>query len=314
MCSCVSQDAICEMNDTNEEMMRSRVGFHMNRSMKFFAMLVLAVAALASYGFAQTSPSNDTTTFAPFQQWIGAVLTGDAATLKSLYSIDPAAKIRVKTVMHDADADTSFWLGFKSPIMKVEIVRLIIRPSRANVIFRADVTSGNQAIAVTDDQTWQKQGDQWRLVYSERTDVPQLPQPADMKKDLYPAGVEAHAEIKEAEEKAAKEHKRLLLVVGANWCFDCHVLDLAFHSPQLEPIVAANYEVVHIDIGPDGKKNADVLKQFDVSLDKGVPVVVVAESDGKVVFSQKNGEFEDARGLTPEVLADFLNKWKPAAE
>ena len=39
--------------------------------------------------------------------------------------------------------------------------------------------------------------------------------------------------------------------------------------------------------------------------------LAVADSDGKFVVSQKNGEFEDARGLTSEVLLDFLNKWKP---
>jgi hypothetical protein len=277
--------------------------------MKRVVLAILVVSTLTISGVAQGAP--DAATFAPFQQWMAAVLTGDAGTLKSMYSTDPAAQIRVKTVMHDADADTSFWLGLKSPTMKVEIIRLIVRPARANVIFHADVTSGSQSFGVTDDQGWQKQGDQWRLVYSERNDAPKLQQPTDMKKDLYPANVDAHAEIKEAEEKAAKEHKRLLLVVGANWCFDCHVLDLAFHSAKLEPIVTANYEVVHLDIGPDGQKNADVLKEFDVSTEKGVPAVVVAESDGKVVFSQKSGEFEDARGLTPDVLEAFLNKWKP---
>jgi hypothetical protein len=41
--------------------------------------------------------------------------------------------------------------------------------------------------------------------------------------------------------------------------------------------------------------------------------LAVAEPDGKLVVSQKNGEFEDARGLTPAVLAEFLNKWKPEA-
>jgi thioredoxin 1 len=282
-----------------------------------FAAVALSFGTLLSWSWAQAAPSPDSAAaFAPFEQWKAAVLAADAPGLKALYSTDPAAQMRIKTVMRDADADTSFWLGLKPRSMKVEIVRLIVRPTRANVIFRADVVSGlpnGQNINVTNDQTWTKQGDQWRLVYAERTDAPRLPQPADMKKDLYPANVDAHAEIKEAEEKAAKEHKRLLLVFGANWCFDCHVLDLAFHGKELAPIVDASYEVVHVDIGPDGKKNADVAGQFDVSLDKGVPVMAVVEADGKVVVSQKNGEVEDARGLSPEYLAEFLNHWKPSA-
>ena len=142
---------------------------------------MLAVAA---------SQSDVPDTFPPFEQWKAAVLAGDASALKALYSTDPAAQMRIKTVMQAADADTSFWLGLKPRTMKVEIVRLIVRPTRANVIFRADVVSGlpnGQSVNVTDDQTWMKQGDQWRLIYAERTDAPRLAQPADMKKDLYPA-------------------------------------------------------------------------------------------------------------------------------
>jgi len=68
---------------------------------------------------------------------------------------------------------------------------------------------------------------------------------------------------------------------------------------------------VHVDIGPDGKKNANLAKQFQVPLDKGVPALAVLESDGKLIVSQKNGEFENARASTPEALLEFLNKWKP---
>jgi len=198
--------------------------------------------------------------------------------------------------------------------MKIEIVRMTQRPGAESVIFKAEVQTGTsgETINVTDAQGWRKQGEQWRLVGAERTDAPQLKQPSDMKKDLYPANANARAEIKEAEEKAAKEHRRILLVFGANWCYDCHVLDLAFHRPDFAPVMAG-YEVVHVDIGPDGKKNGDVAKEYDTPLNKGVPALAVLEADGKVVVSQKNGEFEDARSLTPEVLLEFLNKWKPEA-
>jgi thiol:disulfide interchange protein len=132
-----------------------------------------------------------------------------------------------------------------------------------------------------------------------------------MKKNIYPPDRDAHAEIKEAETRAATQHKRVLLVFGANWCFDCHVLDLAFQRPDLAPVLAAGYEVVHVDLGGDEKKNADLVAQFEVPLEKGIPALAVVESDGKLVVSQKNGEFEDARSLTPEALLEFLNKWKP---
>ena len=43
----------------------------------------------------------------------------------------------------------------------------------------------------------------------------------------------------------------------------------------------AGYEVVHVDIGPDGKKNNDLATQYDTPLNKGVPALAVVGSDGK---------------------------------
>jgi thioredoxin 1 len=284
----------------------------MNRGIAFGAAVFLLGTAV-SLSWAQATPTPDPAApFAPFEQWKNAVLAGDAPALKALYSADPRARVFVGTVKSDADADANFWLSLKARSIDVHVIRNEPRHGHISYIFRAEVQTANGvATTITDDQSWLQQGDQWRLISVERTDTPQLKQPSDMKKNIYPADADAHAEIKEAEERAAPEHKRLLLVFGANWCFDCHVLDLAFHGSDLAPIVAANYEVVHIDLGPDEHKNADLVQQFEVPLDKGIPALAVAESDGRLVVSQKNGEFEDARGLTPEVLMEFLNKWKP---
>jgi thioredoxin 1 len=281
----------------------------MNRVTKCVA-LVLAV--IASFPCGQAAD----TSFAPFEQWKAAVLAGDAVALKTLYSTNPPAEVSVKLVKGGADTDINFWLGLKVRNMKTDVVRNEMRHGHISYIFGAEVESGllnGQTVNVTEDQSWQQQGDQWRLVGVERTDSPQLKQPSNMKKNIYPDDVDAHAEIKEAEERAAPEHKRLLLVFGANWCFDCHVLDLAFQRQDLAPVLAANYELVHVDLGPDEHKNADLVRQYEIPLEKGIPALAVAESDGKLVVSQKNGEFEDARGLTPEVLLQFLKKWKPLA-
>jgi thioredoxin 1 len=272
----------------------------------------VAVTAMAICSFAQSSSPEAAGTFAPFEQWRNAILAGDAAMLKSFYSTDPPAKVRINAVVRDSDADVSFWLGLKPRSIKVEVVRNTPRRGHISYIFRAQVQpASGAAIDLTDDQSWQQMNGEWRLISVERTDAPQLKQPADMNKNIYPANADAHEEIKQAEERAAAEHKRLLLVFGANWCFDCHVLDLAFQRPELAPVVAADYEVVHIDLGENEEKNADLVRQYEIPLNKGIPALAIAGSDGKLVVSQKNGEFEDARGLTPDVLLEFLNKWKP---
>jgi ketosteroid isomerase-like protein len=269
----------------------------------------------AGYLLAQSSQAESLTGFVPLDQWKSAILAGDAAALKAFYSTDPPAQVEVQRVTTGTDTDVNFWLALKARSMKVEIVRLKEKPGAESVIFKAEVQTGlpnGQTMNVTEAQGWRKQGEQWRIAGVERTDAPHLAQPSDMKKNLYPPDADAHLELKEAQEKAASEHKRVLLVFGANWCYDCHVLDLAFQRPDFASAMAG-YVVLHVDLGDDEKKNPDLVRAFDVPLDKGIPALAVTESDGKLVISQKNGEFEDARSLTPQALLEFLNRWKPAA-
>jgi thioredoxin 1 len=281
-----------------------------------YIVLLAAMAAVALGGwssFAQASAADSPSGFPPLDQWKADVLAGDAAALKAIYSSEPVAQVMANGVRTNADADVNFWLGLKARSISLETVAVLDRPKGTSVVFKADVQLANgQTLSVADGQMWRKQGEQWRLMSVERADAPRLKQPSDMNKNIYPADADAHAEIKEAEERAAAGHKRVLLVFGANWCYDCHVLDLAFHRSDFAPVMAS-YEVVHVDLGPDEMKNADLVKEFDVPLNKGIPVLAVIESDGKLVVSQKNGEFEDARSLTPDVLLEFLNKWRPEA-
>ena len=284
------------------------------RFLSIAVLVGMAATMLGGQYLTAEAPTPDSTTgFPPLEVWKSAVIAGDPAALKALYSTDPAAHVQTNGVVTSADADVNFWLGLKARSIQWEIVAVIERPWGMSVIFKAEVQSPNgQTLSITDGQGWRKQGEQWKLTSVERADAPHLKQPSDMNKNIYPADADARVEIKKAEEKAAAGHKRVLLVFGANWCYDCHVLDLAFHRPDFAAVMAG-YEVVHIDLGEDEKKNADLVKQFDVPLDKGIPALAVAEADGKLVVSQKNGEFEDARSMTPEALLEFLNKWKPAA-
>ncbi len=300
----------CELEKS--ESRSSLEGKNIMLSRKSLILLLVAAVVLAAE-FAHAQSPAESTGFPPLDQWKNAVLAGDATVLKAFYSTDPPAQIDVHETTVNADADITFWLGLKAQSMKLEIVRLKQKPGGESVIFKAEVQAADGTTTnVTDAQGWKQQGDQWRIVGAERTDAPHLAQPSDMKKNLYPSDADARTEIKEAEEKAVAEGKRVLLVFGANWCYDCHVLDLAFHRPDFAPAMDG-YVVVHIDLGDDGKKNNDIAQEYQTPLDKGIPALAVLDGDGKLVVSQKNGEFEDARSMTPEALLEFLNKWKPVA-
>jgi uncharacterized protein YyaL (SSP411 family) len=110
---------------------------------------------------------------------------------------------------------------------------------------------------------------------------------------------------------AGPAHRRVLLVFGGNWCYDCHVLDAAFHEPDLAALLNRHFIVVHVDVG-NYDKNLDLTEKYKVPLNKGVPALAVLAPDGTLLYSQQHGEFESARSLDPDDLIAFLNKWKAA--
>lgn len=131
--------------------------------------------------------------------------------------------------------------------------------------------------------------------------------------DLYAVDADASKEIEAAKLRAGNEKKRVLLVFGANWCYDCHVLDRALHEGEAGRLMLDNFVLVHVDIG-EGNKNLDLLKTYKIPLEKGVPAVAILSSDGRLLYSSGQGEFEAARRMMKKDLVKFLTRWKPAGE
>lgn len=135
-----------------------------------------------------------------------------------------------------------------------------------------------------------------------------LQMPARPNPQLYPENADAVAEIHQAIAAAGKEHKRVLLVFGGNWCSDCHVLDNAFHRPRIVPLLHDNFVVVHVDVG-EYTKNLDLAAKYHIDLKKGVPSIAVLSGNGTFLYS--TSEFEKAAIRSEEDVIEFLNKWKP---
>ncbi len=232
-----------------------------------------------------------------------------------MYSSNPSARITTVAGDSTTDADIAFWTGLKARRIKLNVLESVSpQAGLQQVVFEAEIHSGTAAadrvVYVTEGQLWQQQGGSWKLAASKRSDPTKLQQPTSTSKVIYAPGLDAHDEIKQALARASKEHKNVLIVFGANWCYDCHVLDLAFQRPDLSGILQRNYEVVHVDVG-QGDKNQDIMQQYNVPMKKGIPALAVLDGKGKLLYSQQGGEFEKARSLAPEDLRAFLNKWKP---
>jgi thiol:disulfide interchange protein len=135
------------------------------------------------------------------------------------------------------------------------------------------------------------------------------PVPQPTAKHIYSETANPKADIAAALEKAKAEHKRVLLDFGGDWCGDCQVLDIYFHQAPNAELLEKNFVLVHVWIGRMDS-NLDVASKYGVPISRGVPALAVLAPDGKVMYAQKSGEFEDMRNMNPASVTEFLNKWK----
>jgi thioredoxin 1 len=127
---------------------------------------------------------------------------------------------------------------------------------------------------------------------------------------IYPDIGRAAADIEAGLKEAAQTKRRVLVDFGGNWCGDCIVLDRLFHGPGNAELLQKHYVLVHVNVGDKGiSDNFPIAERYGIPLRKGVPALAVLEPDGRLVFSQKQGEFEAMRKMDPASVGDFLRKW-----
>ena len=126
---------------------------------------------------------------------------------------------------------------------------------------------------------------------------------------IYSETANPRTEIAAGLKQARLQHKRVILDFGGNWCGDCQVLDIYFHEQPNLALLDKNFVLVHVFIG-HMDKNIDLAAQYGVPIGKGVPALAVIDENGKVISSQRTGQFNDMRHMDEGSVTTFLNKWK----
>ncbi len=287
-----------------------------------FLFLIFAIITAAQTPTHHAPTAKSAKTFEPLNEWKSAVLNGDRVTLQSLYS--PSAMARLpQGDTNDANEEPTFWsslhnAGVTSVDPKV-LERQTQQDGRLAIIMRVFLTvqsngeSKEYIMALT--QLWQQEGGAWKIIASQRSNPAPRPtirltEPTTTNPDLYPDPNEAKKDLDSALAAAAKDHKNVIVVFGGNWCYDCHVLDATFKTPAIAPLLKSNYHVVHINIG-EYDQNLALAAKYQTVLTHGVPALAVLDDKGKLLTSQKNGEFESAVKIGPSDITDFLKQWRP---
>jgi len=121
----------------------------------------------------------------------------------------------------------------------------------------------------------------------------------------YDEAADAAAQVAAASAQAARDGKQLLIVFGANWCGDCKMLDGEFKRPALQSLLDRHYVVVKVDVGRFNK-NLHVVKPWGDVIRKGIPSIVVASADQRLIYATNGGELADARKMGEAGVAEFF--------
>lgn len=119
----------------------------------------------------------------------------------------------------------------------------------------------------------------------------------------------ASADVDAALARAQASGKRVLLVMGANWCSDSRALAGWLETDRFVDLIEREYELVFVNIGMprtgDGH-NLGLARRFGLAELPGLPNVLVLTGDGALVNPTTATGWRDAGSRTGDAIYDEL--------
>lgn len=129
--------------------------------------------------------------------------------------------------------------------------------------------------------------------------------PAHPEARAYAVTPDAASDVDAALTRAAANGKRVLLVMGANWCHDSRALAGWLETPRFTALVAGRYELVFVNVGMpqsgDGH-NLDIARQFGLKDFPGTPALLVLTADGLLVNPDTATSWRNAASRTDDAI------------
>ena len=123
----------------------------------------------------------------------------------------------------------------------------------------------------------------------------------------YDPARDPEADLHHALQRAQASEKRVLVIVGGEWCGWCKVLDrFVKENREVAGLWDGYFVTMHVNFSPENE-NAAFLKRFP-AID-GYPHIFVLEKDGRFLYSQGTGGLESGTSYSPEKMTAFLRSW-----
>lgn len=126
----------------------------------------------------------------------------------------------------------------------------------------------------------------------------------------YDIKADPYLDLQLAMNKVEKSDKKILLIVGGDWCKWCGTFDnLIDDNIELSNIFYNTFEVVKVYYGRDiSKKTKSFLKQFPVL--KGTPHFYILDKNAKLLKSIDTSYLERGYGYNKKEMMKFIKQNK----
>ena len=139
--------------------------------------------------------------------------------------------------------------------------------------------------------------------------VPQAAAAPHPEARVYAPEADAGADVDAALARAAASGKRVLLVLGANWCHDSRALAGWLETPRFAALVAERYELVFVDVGmpQTGEgRNLDIAERFGLDTIKNTPALLVLTPAGRAVNLATARDWRNAASRSEDAIFEEL--------
>ena len=125
----------------------------------------------------------------------------------------------------------------------------------------------------------------------------------------YDEAADADAVVDAAFTRARSSGKRVMVVLGGNWCPDCIVLANIAALPEVKPFLDQHFERASVDVGRFDR-NLQIPTRFGLTERlKGVPTVLIATPEGKLLNPDDPFTLANSTTMTPQAIVDWLAQW-----
>lgn len=123
--------------------------------------------------------------------------------------------------------------------------------------------------------------------------------------ESYAVSHNAEADVDAALARAQENGKRMLLVMGANWCHDSRALAGWLETERFAALIEREYELVFVNVGMpqsgDGH-NLAIAERFGLEKLPGTPNLLVLTAEGELVNADTATSWRDAASREEDAI------------